>query len=80
LTLSPTDDLLILETRTERKERSHEVVRLAPEYEGRLRSTGPDFKRKVRVSFTFQALCVLLGSPSAGFGTGVLREGTGYGR
>ena len=53
LTLPAPDDLLPLETRTERKERSHEVVRLAPEYEGRPRSTGPDFKRKVRVSFTF---------------------------
>jgi hypothetical protein len=31
LTAAPTAGLLILETRTERKERSHEVVRLAPE-------------------------------------------------
>ena len=30
LTHGPTAGLLILETRTERRERSHEVVRLAP--------------------------------------------------
>jgi hypothetical protein len=30
LTQTPTAGLLILETRTARKERSHEVVRLAP--------------------------------------------------
>jgi hypothetical protein len=53
LTPPEPDDLLILETRTERKERSREVVRLAPEYEGRLRSTGPDLKREARVSLTF---------------------------
>jgi len=53
LTHAATADLLLLETRTERKERSHEVVRLAPEYEGRLRPTGPDLRREVCVSFAF---------------------------
>ena len=54
MTPNATADLFRIETRTERKERSQEVVRLAPEYEGRLRSTGPDLKCKVRVSLTFR--------------------------
>ena len=58
LTLDPTADLLILETRTERKERSHEVVRLAP-VKVNFGSPERTSKREVRVSLTFWALSLL---------------------
>jgi hypothetical protein len=52
LTPEATAGLLIVETRTERKERSHEVVRLAP-VKVNFGSPERTSKREVRVSLTF---------------------------